>query len=388
MTVPIVPGPFSFLENIGKGVEKYAAGKEYYRRTKREEEFQDRQESFKQLGFLFSGIQSGDIDTKVVKSPLFMQLIAKSGLGEGFGENVVPSPAAETRKVVAGAIPEAAAALTPTGRGIAAATGKLPTPTEQATAEGDVAAAGIRTKKLTGPLTGSQEEIVSGVPGAETASAGVQGAQDPTLTNVADRVVRDLYIKLGRLPTPAEAHQYGSTQDIRAKPFGAELNEPYYGSAIERQRAALDAAATARISAQNRGLAGQNVLPDIRGQQDQLRQRIANRSSENEALRKTLKFATLPGIQESEIPVAELQALQKIAENEQATTVDQATLTGLTQQAGQVIAPRVGRSEGEPEASLAKRRLEWDRRAKIIKDHPNDPRVKGQTVIQLIGPRP
>jgi len=48
----------------------------------------------------------------------------------------------------------------------------------------------------------------------------------------------------------------------------------------------------------------------------------------------------------------------------------------------------VTKSGGQPEGTLAQRRLEWDRRSKAIKDRPNDPRVKGKTVEQLIGPRP
>lgn len=391
MTIPIVPGPFSFLDTLGKGIAAYGTGREDYRQRQRKESQEDRAEALKQVGTIFDAVQRNELTTSALKSPFFLNMLKRSGIAESFSpENVAAKPEEQVREAQSGYLSSVLGPQgDPTERAQVLAAGRPVSRSEAATERAGAAVGGLKAAAVEGPLTPTQTSALTGVPTPATAEAADQTAQNPELGGIAKRSVRDLYTRLGRIPTIDEVKAHVQT-DLRAKPFKNELTDPFLGNAIRDLQAELAEEETKRIAAETRrDAASQNVVKDITSQQGELRQRMTARQQENENLRKSLSpFATIPGADMSKLSEQDRQNLAKIQANEAANAKDQETLTGLNQQAQQVIAPRVTKSGGAPEGTLAERRNEWDRRAKAIKDHPNDPRVKGKKVEDLIGARP
>lgn len=387
MTIPVIPGPFSFLDTIGKGVAAYAGGREDRRKRLRDEAGQDRAEALKQVGVVFDAVQNNQLTTSALKSPFFLDLIKRSGLADQFApENVAPKP---SEQIAAGQSAYFTNVMAPGGdpteRQLALSTGKVPTASEALTERGAQLVGGLRNTRLAAGLNEPQVSAVTGIPGAATAAATDQTAQNPELGSIAKRVVRDLYVKnQNRIPTPAEAVS-AVKGDLRAKPFANELTDAYMGNAIRDLQAELAAEETARIAASTRSQTNAaNVVKDIKGQQEELRQRITARSNENNDLQGKLSpFAQIPGADPTKLTDSDKAALAKIQANNQANATDQETLTGLNQQAQQVIAPRVEASRGAPEAGLAAKRNAWDRAAAHIKKNPK--KYGGKTPEQVLG---
>lgn len=392
MTVPIIPGPFSFLNTIGQGIAGYAQGKEQRRQKLREEGQQDRAEALKQVGLVFDAVQNNELSTNALKSPFFLKMLQRSGIAESFSpDNVAAKP---QEAIDTGRSAYFQSVLGPQGNPTEAAqvlaTGRPVSQSEALQERGAALVGGLKTRQLEGGLNPAQQSAVTGIPTAPTATAADQSAQNPELAGIAKRVVRDLYVKNGnKIPTVADAIA-GASTDQRAKPFTNELTPAFLGSAIRDLQAELIDEETKRIAASTRASTNAaNVVKDIKGQQEELRQRIKGRSDENNDLMKQLSpLAKLPKVDPSQISDNDKAILSKITANNTANGTDQETLTGLNQQAGQVIAPRVTAAKGAPEGAIAQKRLEWDRRAKAIRSHPNDPRVRGKKVEDLIGPRP
>jgi hypothetical protein len=357
MTIPIVPGPFSFLSNLGQAAENYAGGRDKFK-----------QEAWDRLQFLFKGIQTGDVAPSVVKSPLFQSLLKDSGLHDFNPADVTPAPLSQLRTAQAGEIEAALPGLTPAGRRTLAATGQLPTASAEAKEGADTRAQSIRGQVLGQELTPEQQAAVAGVPSGTTAQAGAQGAQDPVLLGSAYRVVTDLINKNGgKVPTPQEAHEYGRTQDIRARAFGDQLNEPYYGAAIQqyldeqRKLKAQEEAARARAAA-SLDVVQKNLTPQMQALQDRIDARIKANQSLQSSLSPLAKYG-----QPSD---ADKAILAQITQNNQANDRDNADIENYRRQAQQVIAPRVTAQGGAPEGNIAKRRQAWDRAAAFIRQHP------------------
>lgn len=390
MTIPIRPGPWSFLQTLGEGVGNYVG-------NKNKKEAADRAEATKMLDFIFKAAQGPDkaFKAELLTSPTTLDLMKRAGFDKLMESNLSGNLAPQPEEAVRGqqsayfntlfSDPNAQ----PEERSLALATGKPPTKDEVLTERGKTLIGGIRNKRLEGDLSEPVAATVSGVPSAPSAAASVQTTQNPELAGIAKRTVTDLYTKLGRLPTPAEAVE-AVKKDMRAKPFANELTEPFLGDAIRNLQADLTEEETKRIAAQTRrDTNSQNVVKDVQTQQSEIRQRIGDRSTENSKLRDALSpFSKIPGVTPDQLTESDRLNLAKIAANEAANSKDQETLTGLNQQAAQVIGPRVTAAGGAPEGTLAEKRNEWDRRSKAIKARPNDPRVKGKTVESLIGPRP
>lgn len=267
MTVPIVPGPWSFLGNIGQGVAGYLGGKEQFRQKKLEEDAADRKEAFDKLGFLFKGIQEGSIEAKVVKSPLFLDLIGRSGMGEGFGDSVIPSPQGIVNKERGGLIPGVINSLSPEASADFAATGNIPTVSETATRKRDALVANTQSNTI--EKGGAPARAAAGVLDETVATAGEEAAKEPLYNSVAGRSVDATLtrLKITRLD-PSNVAAVASNawalaqRDAKTSGFtlSEEITKPYIDAAIQqrlRQQEELD---VKREAARN---TGQGVDPMI-----------------------------------------------------------------------------------------------------------------------------
>lgn len=225
-----------------------------------------------------------------------------------------------------------------------------------------------------------------------TGQAAEAATQDPVFNTVADRVVRDLWVKTKKLPTPQDALSAGQ-KDIRAKAYGDQINEPYYGAAVERLRAQLEAEQTAQLHAQaarrNAYGASNDTSKVLVAQQTQYNNRIKTLQDENEAQEKSLSaFAKIPGQDVKTLSPTDQAALDIIGTNRQLINQYRKALADLDI-AGAALAggrtEKTGSSEGSPEGGVIKQRADWDTAAQQIK---NDPKFKGKTPEQVLGPRP
>ncbi|HEY6019223.1 MAG TPA: hypothetical protein VIY48_04770, partial [Candidatus Paceibacterota bacterium] len=276
---------------------------------------------------------------------------------------------------VVGKTPAVPGADTGAGRFLLS-TGKIPTKLDLAEVNAKTAQADLQGATATAQLP---EAAATGV-------AGQQAAQDQTFNDIADRVVEDLYNTTHQIPSPQAAYSFGQ-RDPRAQAFGPRINEPYYGRAVQRlqDKLAAQRAAALRAAAAYSSGPQDRTVRDIATQQTQLRSQIAARLSENSKLMGQLSTLARYGTP-SEF---DKKILSQIAANEEANKQDQTTLDGLTNQAGEVIGTTPKVTTNAPKSGrTAMTRIEWRRRRDAILAHPNDPRVKGKTVEQLIGPEP
>jgi hypothetical protein len=228
MTIPITPGPFSFLAELGRAggaAVQAAEGK----RDKNVKEAQDRlnemvrlrqlgivkadafgtpeaQKLYKTLGIMPEGIDKPTYDENVtgMKNNLLTQLSPSLGAGNEQEDDLRALTGLPSR-----------------------ATGP------KVTAEIAGSRADVPQAQMRGAMA------IAGLPqAAPTVVAGQQQEQDKQYNSIADRVVEDLYTKTKKMPTSAEAMAVGQ-QDERTKPFGTAITEPYYGQALERLRAKL-----------------------------------------------------------------------------------------------------------------------------------------------------
>lgn len=400
MTIPVVPGPWNFIAEAGQGVANVINA-----RTQRDLREQD--EARKHLAFIFDAVQKGALSTSALKSPAFLGLVHKSGIGDAIQpQDIAPNPGEQIRAgqsqmiqhILGGGTPEipdlAAAVYGPqAGVGVTPATapgstpaaqfllssGRIPTSADLAGQRADVAKSNLATSTAETALPEN----------APTVIAGQQGEQDKTFNDIADRVVADLYSKTGRIPSPTEAFGLGQ-RDARAGAFGSRINEPYYAGAIQRLRARLAAEETARVRAATYASNGpqDRTVRDIATQQRALHSQIATRQTAIAQL--TGKLSALAKYQTyDKMEPGDRKIMDQINALESANQADQTTLDGLTNQAGVVIGTTPKVSTNAPtQARQAINRVEWRRRAALIRQYPNDPRVKGKTVEELIGPEP
>ena len=93
MTIPIIPGPFSFIAELGKGVGTAFQTAENQKRVLRGQAQEDRAEALKQVGVIFDAVQNNQMTANTLKSPFFQELIKRSGLAEQFDPaNVAAKP--------------------------------------------------------------------------------------------------------------------------------------------------------------------------------------------------------------------------------------------------------------------------------------------------------
>lgn len=236
MTIPITPGPFSFLATLGQGV-----GNAFSEHEK------DRQQKIKEardvLNQMLDLRQKELIDPSAFSSPQAMKVYQTLGITPVSDQ---PTTGEQLSGITGQYLHRIAPSLgtgTPQEDELRAMA-KLPSRATgpQVEAERAIAGAQVPTANLQGATAAAQ------IPGAGmTAVAGQQGEQDKQFNDIATRVVADLYTKTGKLPTSRAAWEAG-LGDVR-NAFGPNVTEPYYGQAIEALRAAHEKELSYRIAA-------------------------------------------------------------------------------------------------------------------------------------------
>jgi hypothetical protein len=236
MTIPIEPGPFSFLAGAGEALGRFAEEKEKKRQTKLKE---DRDV----LNQMLDLRQKGLLAPEQFESPQAVELYRRLGIVPVSGQPTSGESIEQGRRSYLSSIAPSLAGGQPTDEGRAV----LGLPQRGLTQKINAEIAGSEAAVPTAQLQGAQATAALPEAGA-TAVAGQQGTQDKTFNDIADRVVESLYAKSRKLPTPDQAFTAGLS-DTRAQAFGERINAQYYGSAIERLRAKLADEATKRAAA-------------------------------------------------------------------------------------------------------------------------------------------
>lgn len=93
MTIPIVPGPFSFLEKFGEAGGRAFAAAEGQRRY-------DQEYARNQVKDMFEAVQAGTMSASALKSPFFASLVQRSGLTDSWaGSNIRVNPEEQVAQV-------------------------------------------------------------------------------------------------------------------------------------------------------------------------------------------------------------------------------------------------------------------------------------------------
>lgn len=243
MTIPITPGPFSFLAELGKagGAAFEAHEKDRQTKLKEAQTVLNQMLELRAKEYLppeaFHSPQAAELYktlgiTPVSDKPTTAE--TSSGLIQKFlGDRSGAAPGSDSEAELRAALGLPSAATAP----------KVKADVAKAGADVATATAAVPQAQLAGTTATAQ------LPGAaNTAIADQQSAQDTQFKSIADRVVQDMFNKTKKLPTSADALKAGML-DERAKPFGTAITQAHYGAAIESLRAKLFAEQTARIAA-------------------------------------------------------------------------------------------------------------------------------------------
>lgn len=258
MTVPITPGPFSFLANIGRGVANYEQGLA-----------QNRGEAMKQVGLVFDAVQNNQLSVSALKSPFFLNLLKRSGIADQFSpENVAPKPtetlARGQDQALGQVLPQI---LNPSNQGTedqfareSLASGVIATTPAKAKAREETAKSTTVAKTV--EAGGAAGRAAAGVQAEPVATAAEAAATTPLYNNVAGRSVDASLttLKIDRIDpsniqTISDASWGLAQSDAASKGYtlNEELTRPYIDAAIQqrlRQQEELD---VKRLAAQNAG---------------------------------------------------------------------------------------------------------------------------------------
>lgn len=252
MTIPIEPGPFSFLSGAGQALGRYAEEREKKRQTQLKEATDrlSQMVNLRAAGLIppesFSSPEATRLYEIIGIAPVSDKPTSAETIEQGKRDylgQIAPSmsggqPSDEARQMFG--LPE---------RGL---TQKIEAGIAQNTAAVPIAQAAVPQAQLAGAQATAQLPEA-----APTAIAGQQSTQDKTFNEIADRVVATVYRRSGKLPTVEQAFSAG-LGDTRAQAFGERINAQYYGAAIDRLRAQLEDEKTRRLNAASRatGAAG------------------------------------------------------------------------------------------------------------------------------------
>lgn len=255
MTIPIEPGPFTFIERAGEALGRIGQVREERRRTALDEA----QEKAKQMLALRA---AGLMTPKQFQSPEVQSLFQAAGFGPVSSD---PTSGEQLEYAKRDFLPTILGAQGNEDEKRAL----FGAPERGLTQQVDARIAGARAAVPKAQLEGATASAALPEAGA-TVVAGQQGTQDEVFNGIADRVVETLYAGTKRLPTPEEAFTAGLS-DERAKAHGERINKQYYGAAIARLRAKLEAEKTARLNATSRaaGAAGTGLDDLLKIHRDQ-----------------------------------------------------------------------------------------------------------------------
>lgn len=266
MTIPIRPGPWSFLANIGGAVGGYIEGKERERQNKRREEQEDRAEAARMLGWLFDNASGPDktIKAEALTGPAARELMKRAGVLDFVSGNLRAQPqelieegqADVINQIIGGSqvdvpvfgqpVAPAQSVRVPGARTAAGerllSTGRIPTQTELAEdAEKRLGATARGSAIVRGGAAG---RAVAGVPSEQVAVAREEAFEDQLYNDVAGRTVDAsiTQLKIPRLApnnVAAVSNEAWRLAQADAKSRGYTLNEeftkPYIDAAIQQR---------------------------------------------------------------------------------------------------------------------------------------------------------
>lgn len=310
MTIPIKPGPFSFLAGLGQagGIAVSEAEKEREKRLKEDRERINQMILLRQQGLIppesFSSPEAMALYARAGITPISSEYTSREyaekdlrgvyqneqpaapmaapvpALGPGLGPNplqgfhpgggsgftlpmeqMITGGAPPPQPQPQAQAPMAAAPLTENQvirRKLAGIPGRLETGREMQ-AEGTLAAEAAQSRAAVPKAQLEGATARAQLPGAElTAVTQQHGIQDKTLNEDAYRIVVDEYLKTndGRgnytLPTSAQAWS-AAQRDPRISAYRSALTEPYFAAAIQSLSENLQKLDISRLGAQNRG---------------------------------------------------------------------------------------------------------------------------------------
>lgn len=264
MPVEVLPGPWSFLANIGQGIANYGEGKA-----------KNRAEAMKQVGTIFDAVQNNQLTASTLKSPFFLDLLKRSGISDQFTvapENVTAKPSdqlAQGQSEALGQVlpqilnPNATSDQATQARALLASTGKVATPQETAEGVEKTAASELRGRTIAGG--GAAARVQAGAVAPDVAVAQETAATEPLYNSIAGRTVDAAITNLklpkveaGNVQNISDAAWGLAQSDAASKGFtlNEELTRPYIDAAVQQRLRAQEEADTKRIAAQNAGGAG------------------------------------------------------------------------------------------------------------------------------------
>lgn len=240
MTIPIEPGPFSFLPGIGQALGAYATQKEENRQT-RLKEAKDQAHNF--IALRLAGLMKPkDFDTPEVQAVFHMA---------GFGPVTSDETPEELSHIMQGSYlrglinPAEAKPMSDEQRVAAGAP-------ERGLSEGiDAKVAGAKAAVPQANLAGATAEAQ--IPRAGmTAQVGQVGQQGKTATSIADTWIEAQYAKTKKLPKNGAEAFAAASADPNIGPLAQQLGQSFFDQAIETLRAKLAKEATERAMAEAR----------------------------------------------------------------------------------------------------------------------------------------
>lgn len=290
MTIPIIPGPFSFLAELGKGVGTAFHVAEEQRRVKRGEKQEDRAEASKMAQWIFENATKKDsgLNASVLTSPAFMELIGRAGISDFLQGNIAGQPEQQIRggqseylSTLLGNQTQAEPGRTAERQQTLAA-GKIQAPSEVAAGREATAISGMRAGAV--EAGGPAGRAVAQVQAEPVATAAEEGARDVYYNHVAGRTVDSALTRAGGnilktdLAQLAEAAWGTAQEDARSRNYTIEesITRPYIEAAIAgRYREALSDEAKIRAATARGGTdTYDDYLKILQNNQQQVRQQI------------------------------------------------------------------------------------------------------------------
>ena len=288
MTIPIIPGPFSFIAELGKGVGTAFQTAENQKRVLRGQAQEDRAEALKQVGVIFDAVQNNQMTANTLKSPFFQELIKRSGLAEQFDPaNVAAKPSDQIAEgqsqFLSQLMDKTEGAPDRTAeRQQTLATGKIQTPTEVAQGREGTARANVRADVIeSGGAAGRAAAEVLAPEVARTQEEKVKDVQyDTQAARMADAAITNMGGNILQMDPRAVSEQAWAKAQADAKTKGEVLDEsltrPYIDAAVQsRFREALTEDARIKAaSARGPGNDLDNYLRLLQQQQQMIRNQI------------------------------------------------------------------------------------------------------------------
>lgn len=283
MTIPIIPGPFSFIGELGRGVGTAFKVAEDQKRTIRTQQQEDRAEASKNLMSMIELYSKGVL--KKLDTDAVLELGARAGMGDFLSGNVVPKPeniiAEGQNDFLSNLLSNRTPGNEPEVRSTLA-TGKVQTAPDLAKDKLTTQVAGAQSAAI--EAGGAAGRAIAGVPQEEVARTTEEKAKDTQYDSQASRMADASITQLGgnilKLDPTAVAQTAWEKAQADAKTRGEILDEsltrPYIEAAVaSRYREALTEEARVRAASARGGQSDlDNYLKLLQNQQQMIRNQI------------------------------------------------------------------------------------------------------------------